>query len=184
MTIDYNIKGYNSLSKFFHWSIAIMILLNYIGGLTQKIFDYHFINIHKQLGIIILIFVILRIIWNIISSYPAAAKELSLFTQIFSKLGHLLLYILMVLIPFLGILLVQSKGINISLFGIIKIPQVISIKTSEIRHGIKELHEYFAHAIILLAFLHTLFALKHYYINRDSILYRMFPRNILNKSKL
>lgn len=178
MTIDYNIREYNALSKFFHWSIAIMIILNYIGGLTQKIFDYQFINIHKQVGLTILVLVILRILWNIISNYPKNAEELSLFTKIFSKIGHLFLYILMILIPFFGIILVQSKGNNLIFWGLLPIPQLIEVKPYEIRHVIKECHEYFAHVIIILASLHSLFALKHHYINQDGILRRMLPKNL------
>jgi cytochrome b561 len=177
MTVDYNIKEYNSLSKFFHWFIAIMIIMNYVGGLTQKIFNYQFINIHKQLGITILILVILRICWNIISNYPASARELNLFTKIISKFGHLFLYILMILVPFIGIVLVQSKGHDLMIWGIIPIPRLIEIQSYKIRHSIKELHEYCAHTIIILALLHSLFALKHYYVNKDSILQRMLPKN-------
>jgi cytochrome b561 len=140
-------------------------------------FDYQFINLHKQFGLTILVLVLLRIVWNLLSNYPSSASELGLLAKSISRLGHLFLYILMLFIPIFGIILVQSKGYTLTLWGLITIPNLIDIKPHDISHKIKEIHEYLAHSIIILAFIHALFALKHHYINGDSVLRRMLPKN-------
>ena len=97
MANAYNLEEYNKISKFFHWLIALLIIFNYIGGLSQKLFHYQFIELHKQFGLSILVLVLLRIIWNTFSSYPSSAIELGLYSKIFSKIGHVLLYILILI---------------------------------------------------------------------------------------
>lgn len=171
------VDDYNSIAKFLHWVIAILIICNYIGGLTLDTTQFKFITLHKQFGMTILLLVGLRIIWRILSRYPKMISELSGFDRLVAKSGHYVLYLLMLAIPTLGVVLVQSKGYPLAYLGIIPIPQFIIPQPHAISHQIKEFHEYLAHLIIIFAVLHALFAIKHHFLNKDSVLLRMLPKH-------
>lgn len=171
------VDSYNSIAKFLHWSIGILIILNYISGLTLDVTEHKFIDWHKQFGLLILILVVLRILWRIFSKYPGMDTEISPFERLSARVGHYFLYVLMLAIPILGIVLVQAHGYSLKFLGIINIPTVISLQTHKVAHLIKEYHEYLAHAIIIFVVLHVLFALKHHFINKNSVLLRMIPRH-------
>jgi cytochrome b561 len=164
---------YNSVAKFFHWSVALLIVLNYILGLTLDRTSWY--TIHEQIGLTILVLVILRIVWRLISAYPHQLTSLSLWERYSSIAMHMLLYILLLSIPICGVLLVQAHGYDLSLWGFISIPKLISIKQDGIGHLLGECHELAAHTIIVLATLHALMALKHHFINKDRVLLRMLP---------
>ena len=170
------VNEYNSVAKFLHWAIALLIVLNYIGGLTLGATGYRFMNLHKQFGMLILLLVVLRFLWRIFSKCPDMAEELSPFEKFVAKTGHCVLYLLMLSIPALGITLVESHGYELKFLGVIDIPKFIQLQPKEISHEIKEFHEYLAHMVIIFAGLHALFALKHHFLNKDSVLLRMIPR--------
>lgn len=165
--------NYGSVSKFFHWTIALLIILNYILGLTLD--DTSWYDFHKQTGLTILVLVILRLIWRLISHYPKELAELPQWERHCAVAAQVLLYVLLLGIPLGGILLVQSAGYSLHLWGIIPIPTLISEKPHAVSHFIKECHEWGAHAIITLASLHALIALKHHFINKNRVLLRMLP---------
>ena len=52
-------NNYKTVAKFFHWSMALLIIVNYILGLTLDSTSWYLV--HKQIGITILFLCILRI---------------------------------------------------------------------------------------------------------------------------
>ncbi len=173
---NFMIDSYGSIAKFLHWMIALLIVTNYILGITLDDTGFRFITIHKQLGLTILFLVVLRILWRVCSRYPNMAGELSLFEKFAAKSGHMVLYVLMLAIPVFGILMVEAKGYPLQFCGLFNIPVLVSPQTHSVSHQLKLVHEYLAHTIIIFAAFHALFALYHHFISKDSVLLRMLPR--------
>lgn len=166
-------NNYGSIAKFLHWGIGVMVIFNYILGLTLDSTSWY--ELHKQVGLTILVLMILRLIWRLISHYPKELPELS-FTEKVGAVGvQILLYLLLFMVPLGGILLVQAHGYNLNLWEIIKVPSLISSQPHEVAHNIKELHEWGAHFIIILVCLHVAAALWHHFVRRDRVLLRMLP---------
>ncbi|MBP9743610.1 MAG: cytochrome b/b6 domain-containing protein, partial [Burkholderiales bacterium] len=90
-------------------------------------------------------------------------------------IGQVLLYILMLLVPVCGVLLVQGHGYPLMLWGIIKLPTIILPQTPSISHLIVQWHLWLANTIIILAVGHALIALMHHFILKDRLLLRMLP---------
>ena len=172
--------NYNAVAKFLHWSIALLIITNYILGLTLD--DNSLYNLHKQIGLTILFLVILRLIWRLTSKYPGKLAEISASEQFFAVIGQILLYVLMILIPIGGVLMTEAHGYPLSYLGVIPIPKLIGEYPRSTIHIMKEFHLWFAHAIIILAFGHALIAIVHHYVNKDRLLRRMIP-NMCNKNE-
>lgn len=168
-------SNYGTVAKFFHWTIAILILTNYLVGLTLD--QSGRFNLHKQVGLTILFLVILRILWRLVAKYPGMVIELSMAEKFLARLGHTLLYILMLAIPLSGVLMVEAHGFPLYYLGAIHIPVVIGVHSHAYTHTINQFHKWMAHAIIALAALHGLTALKHHFINKDSVLSRMLPKS-------
>ena len=175
-----HVTNYNPVAKFLHWSIALLIIINYILGLTLDGTSLY--NLHKQIGLTILLLVILRVIWRFTSQYPSKLDDVSNTEQFAAVAGQVLLYILMIFIPIGGILLTESHGYPLSYLGVVPVPVLIGKSSLDTIHLIKECHLWFAHAIIILAFGHAAIAFFHHYCLKDRLLRRMIP-NKCNKNE-
>lgn len=166
--------SYNSMAKFLHWSLALLIAGNFILGLTlsqSKLYD-----LHKQVGLTILLLVILRILWRFLSYYPKPLSSLSSLDRMLSKIVHILLYILMLAIPVCGILMVEGYGHSLKLWNIIPVPNLIISKIHiNTLHLLSKLHLYLACLIIVIAIFHIIAALWHHFFKKNNILNRMSP---------
>lgn len=165
--------SYGKVAKFFHWSIAALILLNYFIGITLDKNSLY--NFHKQTGLCILVLAIMRIIWRILDQYPAPVASLSMYERAGAKLGHLALYGLMIAIPISGVLMVNAYGYPLVFLGVVHIPPVIGMATMEMTHVFSEVHKILANTMIAIVAVHVLAALKHHFISRDEVLLRMIP---------
>ncbi len=175
-----HINNYNPVAKFLHWSIALLIMTNYILGLTLDASSLY--NLHEQIGLTILLLVVLRIIWRFTSKYPHKLQQVSETEQFAAVVGQILLYILMILIPIGGVLMTEAHGYPLSFLGVITIPTLIGEYPKSITHVMKEFHLWFAHALIFLAFGHAIIAIIHHYFLKDRLLRRMIP-NMCNKNE-
>ena len=168
---------YTSTTKFLHWTIAILIIIEYAIGMFL-LFNkgYKQVNfIHKQIGLTILVLVICRIFWRIFGYYPPPLKELSPCEKITARIMHLLLYTLMLFVLFSGIIRIQAHGYSIEFWNMIKVPTLIDLQPQAIGKILKKVHEYAAHVFISLICLHIIIAFWHHYIRTDRVLLRMLP---------
>jgi len=167
------VQEYNCVAKFFHWSIAGLIILNYVLGSTLDMNRLY--GLHKQIGLLILVLVICRIIWRFSSAYPTHVLGLKRVEVILGTSMHHLLYVLMVLLPLSGIVMVQLFGREISFFGLFNLPQFVSADMD--RAGtLAQVHDILANAIIMLVVLHVLAALKHRLFGHTEVVTRMLPK--------
>ncbi len=171
-------NNYSAVAKFFHWSVALLIIGNFIGGITLD--SHHLYTLHKQSGLVILSLAILRLLWRIVSKYPEKIKTTPIEVAT-AKLVQLLLYILIFAIPISGILMVQAKGYSLDYFGLFQIPTFIQPQIKAVAHDFKEVHKYLAFGIIGLVCLHIIGAFKNHYFNRNNVLRRMLPKFMSKK---
>lgn len=164
---------YNGVSKFLHWSMAILIFAEWCIGATLDYTEWS--SLHFQIGTIILLLVVLRIVWKVITPQPAMDSSLTKLNQLAASMGHGVLYLLMILVPALGLTLLYVKGSPVNLLGF-DIPKLISTPwTHDSRHLVKEIHSFFAAVLVSFAGLHGLIAIVHY-IRHKTILQRMLPK--------
>lgn len=166
---------YDSVARSLHWIVALLIISEYLIGLSIDTFDCKWL--HIQVGVLILLFVLLRVLWRLTHKYPAMDSSLSKSNQLIAHLGHLALYALMLAIPLTGLTVVIAKGNNFNIWGI-DIAPLMSPMEYHKRHTIKEIHEYMAHGIIIMAGLHALAALMHQFVHKHPILSRMLPKKL------
>ena len=174
--------NYGLTSIALHWLVAAAVFglfgLGYwMVGLTYYSSWYRTApDLHKSIGLVLFLIMLLRVLWRFISPAPAPLASQGRLTQMAAKLGHSVLYLGLFLVMMSGYLISTADGRAISVFGLFDVPALItSIPNQADSAGL--VHEYAAWALVILAVLHALAALKHHFIDRDATLRRMLGRN-------
>ena len=161
-----------------HWLIAVavfglfglgywMVGLSYYDDWYRKAPD-----IHRSIGMLLLIVMVLRLAWRFINPVPQPLSSYTRFEAFAAHVAHLLLYILIFVAMVSGYLISTADGSSISVFGWFEVPSVTGrIKGMEDTAGL--VHYWVTWALVVLACLHGLAAIKHHVIDRDETLRRM-----------
>jgi cytochrome b561 len=171
-------QRYHPLAILIHWAVALLIILDFVLGLTvdnfPKTWTGAVINVHALVGLAILALTFVRLWWRLRHRPPDYPSDFSLLMRRMSHLVQSALYVLMLAVPLIGIptLLYRGRGLN---FGFFEIPSPFA-RTPEIFHPLTEVHGYAAYALVALAIGHILAALYHQFILKDRLISRMGPR--------
>lgn len=170
-------KGYSLFSIFLHWAVAAFIVFLFVSG---QFFEEHgSINagrtlraVHISVGTIAAVFIFVRFFWR--ASQPSLDKGndgpmLNLLATLV-QWGLLLATVGAVVT---GIGAVWASGRALDVFGIVSLPSPMG-NHHDLHETLEGIHEFFANAFIPLVALHVLGALKHWLINRDGVMARIF----------
>lgn len=173
-----NPSRYSPPAQIFHWVTALLVAgawtLGVVGdelprGSIRHLGEF----IHVILGELVVLLLVLRLVWRI--KTPAPPLESSgAYARLATRLGHLALYGLLLAVPVVGVVTLFHGGEALTLLGVADIPSPW-IKNRELKHYSKEIHEFLAHSLIVLALLHAAAALAHHYLLKDRTLKRMLP---------
>lgn len=172
-------QRYGWLSISLHWLAAILIIALFALGLWMTSLNYYHTwyhlapKVHMTLGVILLVLMVVRVVWRLISPPPAPISTHSQAVRVLSKLGHISLYAFIFMVMIAGYLIFTADGEPIVLLGDIEIPATIygMANQADVAGWI---HLYGAWLLILAAAGHALAALKHHFIDKDATLKRMF----------
>ncbi|ADD76616.1 MULTISPECIES: cytochrome b [Pantoea] len=179
---------YGWLSIFLHWSMALVIYAMFALGLWMvglSYYDTWYHNapeIHKSIGVILMLALIIRLIWRVVSPPPKPLSSYSPLVRITAVVAHGLLYGLLIAILFSGYLISTADGKPVSVFGWFSLPAVLT-GAGEQADLAGDIHLWLAWCIVILSVLHGLAALKHHFIDRDITLKRMLGLGIRSPSE-
>jgi cytochrome b561 len=174
---------YHSAIIIIHWLMALSFFWMLSSGFLMVNFNidlslkFRFYQWHKASGVILLMLVLLRIIVRILTKSPKLPKEILKTEARLAKIGHLALYLFMILMPLTGWIIVSSSiyGLPTIVFGLFEWPHISAIAGSEkIESLAKNLHFYFAIIFSFLITLHIGAAIKHVLIDKINLLKRMW----------
>ncbi|MCG8492775.1 MAG: cytochrome b [Sneathiellales bacterium] len=169
---------YGLVSKSLHWLIALSIIsLIVLGwwmvGLSYYDQWYHqSLEIHRALGMLVLLLASLFLIWKIFAKSPPLQSELTALEKLGAKTAHILLLVSMFTIPVTGYVISTSAGAAFTFFGLFDIPAVTQISEASRELAIT-IHYYAAYCVGILALVHAGAALKHQFIDKHGTLRRM-----------
>ncbi|MDX1705874.1 cytochrome b [Pseudidiomarina sp.] len=171
-----NKRSYGWLTIFMHWVSALVVVGLFALGYWMLTLSYYdpWYRLgpwwHKSFGMLLLILTLSRVIWRAGNKTPTLSG--SGFEQVGARLGHWLLYALLLVTMLSGYLISTADGRGISVFDWFTVPAVItSIPAQEDLAG--EVHWYSALALVILAGGHALMALKHHFWDKHDTLKRM-----------
>jgi cytochrome b561 len=170
---------YGYIAILLHWIMAVLIIALLILGLymtnlpigLQKLKLYGW---HKELGVLALALVLIRILWRLTNITPSLRPLLPLWEAIAARCTHWIFYLLMLALPITGWIMSSAAGLPVSFFGLFVLPDIIS-SNETVRMLFQQIHEWLGYAIIGFICLHVAAALKHHFINKDDIMRRMLP---------
>lgn len=177
MHIRDTLEGYGLISRLSHWLMAVAIVAMFALGLWMVGLDYYspYYNsapdIHRGVGMVLLFALSVRLIWRMVNPKPSDA-ELSPLERKASFAVHWGFYVLLFALLISGYLISTADGAPVSVFGWFDVPAITKLPGLETPAG--NVHRILAYAVIALAVIHTLAALKHHIIDRSAILTRMW----------
>ncbi|MFM8859014.1 MAG: cytochrome b [Methylocystis sp.] len=178
MSASFLVQRYSPGSQIIHWLSALFICLTWALGLFGDEFPKGPLRetanfIHISTGEIIAFLLILRIILRFSTPQPATEpNKQAPWLKLAGRLMHLVLYLLLGAVIIAGVMTQFSSGKALPVFGLYEITSPLG-KDRDLRHFIKELHEFFANSLMALALLHASFTFVHHYLLRDNTLKRM-----------
>lgn len=180
---------YTAVAIALHWLIGLAILLMLALGLAMvhgslaPADKFRLYQLHKSIGITILILATLRLLWRLTHRPPPLPATMPPLERHAAEGTHVLLYGFMIGMPLVGWALVSASRFNLPtvLFGKIPWPHIgvlaglPAASKPPVEAALKLVHAYGAYVLIGFIALHAGAALKHYLIEHDTILQRMIP---------
>lgn len=184
------LRAYSPAAKVFHWLTVLLILFQFLLAAMMTDFDDFGLGIrlkgymlHKSLGFCILILSIIRLDWRAIHPAPPLPSALPLWEKKLSYAVHAALYLMLILLPITGWLLVSTTAYDISFFGLFDIPRLPIEESSPLglflTNYAEDIHGALGSLFLVLIVGHIGAALWHHFWRRDGILMRMAPRRFL-----
>ncbi|WP_295442132.1 cytochrome b [uncultured Thiodictyon sp.] len=170
---------YTATAKTLHWLIAIMILTMlglgfYMHDLPLSPEKLKLYSWHKWAGVTIFLLVIMRLAWRLTHQPPPMPSSIPRLQQWLAHSVHVLLYLLMFAIPLSGWLMSSAKGFQVVWFGVLPLPNLID-KNKALGDLLLTVHLSLNLLLITLLLGHVGAALKHHFIDKDTVLKRMLP---------
>jgi cytochrome b561 len=165
----------------FHWlTVAIVILAWTLGTFGDELpkgpARLVGLFVHISAGVAILMLLGARAAWRVGDPPPPAERTLlRVWSDRTSRVAHYALYVLLAAVGIMGIVLQFARGGPLPIFGLFEIASPWPADRA-IARSAKEVHEFLANALVILAALHATAALVHHWILRDQTLVRMLPR--------
>ena len=168
--------SYGLIARTLHWLIFLLVAGMLIGGFSLSYLPSNglksfVISLHKSTGVIVFLLMIARLLWRFYNPQPRDLGE-NLVLNYAAHVLHVVLYILLFLQPLVGILMSQSYGYPVSVFGLFELPPIIW-KSQLLANFFNRVHTVIGVLLTVSIGIHAAAALKHHYIDRSRTLIRM-----------
>lgn len=179
---------YTTVAIVIHWLIAAAIIFQIIlgwrmGDGPKGPTTYALFQLHKSIGITILLLSLARLAWRLFNTPPAPPEGQPKWEQVASKVVHVGFYVIMIGLPLTGWILVSTSRVPIPtlLFGTIPWPHIpglpeLAAGPKHLWHEIGELgHGVLVKVTYLLLILHLGAVAKHQILDKDEVFANMAP---------
>jgi cytochrome b561 len=175
-------RRYGAVAMALHWLMAVLLSVLVVLGLYMtRLPDVGFdtwkirlILYHKQLGVLALLLVTLRLLWRIGNVLPHLVKTLPDWQKVVARFVHLCFYALMLALPVTGCLMSSAAGIPVSVLGLFTLPDLVPYD-DRLFHTLIDVHQYLGYALIVYMMAHIGAALRHQFLLQDGTLQKMLP---------
>ena len=199
MQLKNNRSKYGAVTKFFHWSIMLLFLFQFVSIVYFRYlednggdFTWTVMNWHKTSGLLILILGTFRYIWRLATPLPDWPKN---FTSWDTKVSHFAewgLYASIFFMTLTGVFIELNGGYYINFFGVFHLDAVSpyihggnalyeeSIVAARKAAGNLTIHDVLvalhvigAYAVIMFLTVHLTHVFRHQVMLKDKLLNRM-----------
>ncbi|MGQ0430547.1 MAG: cytochrome b [Gammaproteobacteria bacterium] len=166
------------MAQALHWVVVLLLIGQVtVGKIAHEMPDGFdklvLLARHKSVGITILGLAALRLAWRLLDR-PPPPPPMPRWQLLAARANHAAFYVLLFAMPISGWLMSSASNYPVSWFGLVQLPDFVA-PDRELKHLLEEVHETLAKTLIVLAVLHVTAALKHHFVDRDGLLWRMLP---------
>jgi cytochrome b561 len=171
-------RAWGSVSRAFHWGLGLVVIgmlgygwwMNHIAARPDRLFHR---TIHADIGYVLLLLMVARLIWRAINPVPALPSDTRLWERVLARVNHWGLYVVTLAVAVLGW---AHSGAHrpdyASWFGLFRVPQFTSENKANAQF-FEDWHIWMAYVLIGLVALHILAALYHQFVKDDDVVARM-----------
>ncbi|SFM39261.1 cytochrome b [Marinobacter zhejiangensis] len=169
---------YGIVQVLMHWLVAIAVFGLFALGYYMVDLGYYDAwyrtapHIHKSVGLLLLALMVARLAWRWVSSAPTPQASHKRWEIVLAHLAHIILYLLIFTVLVSGYLISTADGSSIMVFNWFEVPSVTG-QVKQLEDVAGKVHYWCAWALVGLAGVHGLAAIKHHVIDRDETLRRM-----------
>ena len=165
-------KRFTVPQRLLHWLMAICILsMLFIGvGMVSTVPPKYLtlVQIHKPLGIAILVLALIRLTLRIVYGAPALPADLPEPIKLAANLSQYIFYVLMIGMPLIGWAMLSAASYPVVLFGSVHLPSILPLSPS-LHTLLWHAHYYLAFAFFAFILMHVSAILFHKLIRNDGI---------------
>ncbi|MFK7943827.1 MAG: cytochrome b [Paracoccaceae bacterium] len=178
-------------ARLLHWSMALLILglvcvglymVEFLGDDSDSLMQrFELTQTHKSFGFVAFVLALVRIVWRWMNPTPEL-PDMSRLNKALAHGGHLALYICMIALPISGWLMASASPYNDPdayfvvknmVFGLFELPDPYPKGDEALTKLLGQIHFYIAMALVAILTGHIAAALKHHFVDQDSVLRRM-----------
>jgi cytochrome b561 len=164
--------------RLLHWLMAICILsMLFIGvGMVSTVTTKYLtlVQIHKPLGIAILVLALIRLALRLYYGAPALPADLPAPMKLAAELSQYIFYALMIAMPLIGWAMLSAAEYPVVLFGSVHLPSILPVSPS-LHTLLWHAHYYLAFAFFGLILMHVSAILFHKLVRNDGVFEAMVP---------
>jgi len=168
---------YGAVAQAFHWIIVLGFVVQfslawYMEDLPNTPYKIEVYNLHKSIGVSLLILATLRLAWRWANPVPPLPPGRPRWEAWASKASHVGLYGLLFLQPLSGLTMALFSAYPSRIWGMTLPRPGASEALEDSAHAV---HFYLQWAILALVAVHVAAALRHHFMLHDAVLRRMLP---------
>ena len=178
MNNRYSTAAFGSVARALHWGMALLIIVSLAmielrgwaprgSALRSGLRDWH-----SQVGLVVFALVWFRFYWRLSNVEPDIVPQPATWQRRAAHAVEWTFYALMVVLPVLGIVMMQADGKTVSLLGA-SLPPMVAVDKAW-AHRLEDIHEWLGNAMMVLIALHVSASLVHKFVHRDNTLARMW----------
>lgn len=163
-------------ARLLHWLMAVLLLAMLLigAGMVSTVSDWHRVleAVHRPLGAIIWLLVLLRLAVRLRNPPPPLPPDLHPLQRFAALASHWLLYGLIFALPLVGWAMLSAGGFPVMLGDSLRLPAILPADTATFA-CLRVLHRWLAYALMATILVHVAAALHHACVRRDGVLRSM-----------
>ncbi|MEP6943971.1 MAG: cytochrome b [Betaproteobacteria bacterium] len=171
-------QRYGATAIALHWLTALLLVWGFSVGISMvdlpmspEKFKYYVW--HKWIGITIFLITCARLAWRWAHRAPPM-PPMPAWQMRAAQVAHVALYVLLVVIPLSGWIYSSSTGVKVIYLDLVPLPDLVA-KDRDLARILLQVHVTLNFTLLAMVCLHAAAALKHHYLDRDTVLARMLP---------
>ena len=172
------VKRFAAPQRMLHWGMAACIVamlflgVGMISTITPKWLTL--VQIHKTLGITVLVLAVLRLLLRLLYPTPPLPRDMPVMMRLAADSSQYVFYALMLGMPLIGWAMLSTASHPVVLFGSVHLPAILPVNAAWYPL-LQRAHMLLGYAFFGLILMHTAALMFHKLVRKDGVFEAMAP---------